>query len=119
MKYRQKCVLMMQKYIRGFLARKQHQPRIRGIIKINGISANVKKMEEIANELKSEKDPMLKQIREFEEQIRMAAMKIKVIKNFKKHSFMDFMTHYLKLFRQIRRLNPTKLIHFMKHCYRR
>jgi myosin VI len=80
MKYRQKCVLMMQKYVRGYLARKQHQPRYRGIVKINGISANVKKMEEIANELKHEKDPMLKQIREIEEQIRLAVMKIKVIR---------------------------------------
>lgn len=82
MKYRQKCVLMMQKTIRGYLARKQHQPRYRGIIKINGISADVKKMQEIANQLKAEKDTMLKQIKDVQEQIQLAVKKIKVWKTF-------------------------------------
>lgn len=80
MKYRQKCTLMMQKMIRGYLARKQHQPRYRGILKINGISADVKKMQEIANQLKKEKDSMLKQIKDIEEQIQLAIKKIKVWK---------------------------------------
>lgn len=78
MKYRQKCILMAQKTIRGYLARKQHQPRYRGIIKINSISADVKKMQEIANQLKAEKESMLKQIKDIEEQIHMAVKKIKV-----------------------------------------
>lgn len=82
MKYRQKCILMMQKTIRGYLARKQHQPRYRGIIKINGISADVKKMQEIASQLKAEKDTMLKQIKDVEEQIQLAVKKIKVWKTF-------------------------------------
>lgn len=72
----------MQKTIRGYLARKQHQPRYRGIIKINGISADVKKMQEIANQLKAEKDTMLKQIKDVQEQIQLAVKKIKVWKTF-------------------------------------
>ncbi|CAO1430727.1 unnamed protein product [Diamesa hyperborea] len=76
-KYRGKCILMAQKLIRGFLARKQHQPRFRGITKINEIKCNMTQMEQIANQLKNEKDSMLVHIRDIQKAVDMAIQKIK------------------------------------------
>ncbi|XP_055588992.1 myosin heavy chain 95F isoform X2 [Uranotaenia lowii] len=75
--YRNKCVLIAQKTIRGYLARKRHQPRIKGIIKINAIKTNMGKMQEIANELKSERDNMLRQVADVQRAIEEAVRKIK------------------------------------------
>lgn len=72
---------MVQKTLRGFLARKQHQPRYKGIGKINTIRRNLKQMEEIAGQLKGERDTMLKQMKEIESQIDLAISKIKVRHN--------------------------------------
>lgn len=70
---------MVQKTLRGYLARKQHQPRFKGIGKINDIRQNMKKMEEITNQLKGERDTMLKQMKDIEAQVDFAIMKIKVM----------------------------------------
>ncbi|KXJ78953.1 hypothetical protein RP20_CCG002831 [Aedes albopictus] len=75
--YRNKCVLVMQKTVRGYLARKQHQPRIKGIIKINAIKSNLSKMHEIANQLKSERENMLKQVTDVQRTIEAAVTRIK------------------------------------------
>lgn len=72
---------MAQKLIRGFLARKQHQPRFRGITKINEIKCNMTQMEQIANQLKNDKDSMLVHIRDIQKAVDMAIQKIKVLKN--------------------------------------
>lgn len=69
---------MVQKTLRGYLARKQHQPRYKGITKINGIRRNMKQMEEIASQLKGERDTMLKHMKDIEVQIDAAIKKIKV-----------------------------------------
>lgn len=72
---------MVQKTLRGYLARKQHQPRVKGIVKINAIRSNMKQMEDIAGQLKAERETMLKHMKEIETQIDAAINKIKV--NFK------------------------------------
>lgn len=64
------------------MARKQHQPRYKGIAKINGIRRNMKQMEEIANQLKGERDTMLKHMKDIEVQIDATIKKIKVRINF-------------------------------------
>lgn len=69
---------MVQKTLRGYLARKQHQPRYKGIAKINAIRRNMKQMEEIANQVKKERESMLNQIKEIDGQIDLAIKKIKV-----------------------------------------
>lgn len=69
---------MVQKTLRGYLARKQHQPRVKGIVKINAIRSNMKQMEEIAGQLKAERETMLKHMKEIETQIDAAISKIKV-----------------------------------------
>lgn len=68
----------MQKVVRGFLARKRHQPRYRGIINIKSLKVNLYKTAEIANQLKSSKDVILKQVTEIEQLIDNSVQKIKV-----------------------------------------
>lgn len=80
MRYRNKCVVQAQKYIRGYLARKQHKPRYMGIMKINAIKNNIKQMEITANQLKKDRDLMMKQMKDIEIQIDTAIKMIKVIK---------------------------------------
>lgn len=73
---------MVQKSLRGYLARKQHQPRIKGIVKINKIRQNMKQMGEIANQLKGERETMLKHMKDIESQIDVAIKNIKVRNSF-------------------------------------
>jgi myosin-6 len=77
--YKKKCVIQAQKMIRGYLARRQHRPRFKGIIKINALRSNVKEMETIANQLKNDRDSMMKLLKDLELQIDTAIKKIKVI----------------------------------------
>lgn len=77
MKYRNKCVLIAQKIIRGYLARKKHQPRMRGILKLNAIKTNLALTKDIATQLKGGKDSTLKQVQEIEQLIENACNRIK------------------------------------------
>lgn len=65
-KYRNKCVLYIQKIVRGFLARKQHQPRYRGIIKIKSLKEKLRRSTEIVNQLRGSKDNIRKQANDVE-----------------------------------------------------
>lgn len=65
-KYRNKCVLYIQKIVRGFLARKQHQPRYRGIIKIKSLKEKLRRSTDIVNQVKGSKDAILKQANDIE-----------------------------------------------------
>lgn len=65
-KYRNKCVLYVQKIVRGFLARKQHQPRYRGIIKIKSLKDKLQRSTDIVNQLRGSKDFILKQSNDIE-----------------------------------------------------
>ncbi|XP_070491235.1 myosin heavy chain 95F isoform X2 [Chironomus tepperi] len=75
--YKKKCVVQAQKIVRGYLARRQHRPRFKGIIKINALKSNVKEMETIANQLKQDRESMMKQLKDIELQIDTAIKKIK------------------------------------------
>ena len=78
MKYRGKCILMVQKMIRGFLARKQHQPRIKGIIELNLVRKNLAKTKDITNQLKTNKDAVLNQVQDLDKIIQKAVNDIRV-----------------------------------------
>lgn len=90
MKYRNKCILFAQKIIRGYLARKKHQPRFKGIMKIKQIKASLAQAKEIANQLKTGKEIILKQVNELEVLIENSVRKIKVIPKFE-FSFLNFL----------------------------
>lgn len=77
-KYRNKCVLYVQKIVRGFLARKQHQPRYRGIIKIKTLKENLRRSEEVAGQLKGSKEMIQRQAAEVEKVISDSVRKIKM-----------------------------------------
>lgn len=100
-KYRHKCVLVCQKVIRGHLARKQHQPRIQGIAKINKIRDNTKKTVEIANQLKGGKDGILSDVSALDSQINEA---MKTIKNNPKISSKDIDNLHLSLMANVNKL---------------
>lgn len=59
-------MLYIQKIVRGFLARKQHQPRYRGIIKIKSLKEKLRRSTDIVNQLKGSKDMILKQANDIE-----------------------------------------------------
>lgn len=59
-------MLYIQKIVRGFLARKQHQPRYRGIIKIKSLKDKLRRSTDIVNQLKGSKDMILKQSNDIE-----------------------------------------------------
>lgn len=68
----------MQKVVRGYLARKKHRPRYQGIMKIKSIKQNAMKTIAIANDLKSGKENIMKDIQVLENEIDSAIKKIKV-----------------------------------------
>lgn len=100
-KYRHKCVIVLQKVIRGHLARKQHQPRIQGIAKISKIRENAKKTVEIVNQLKSGKESILKDFSSIETQINAA---MEAIKRNLKISSKDIDNLYLSLMADVNKM---------------
>lgn len=69
----------MQKTLRGYLARKRHGPRIKGINKIKGLESKVKQLDSIAGQLKKDKDSSIKEINNLRLEIEAAINRIKVI----------------------------------------
>lgn len=65
-KYRNKCILHIQRVVRGYLARKQHQPRYRGIAQIKSLKEQLRKSTEIVGQLKANKDVILRQANDVE-----------------------------------------------------
>lgn len=65
-KYRNKCVLHIQRVVRGYLARKRHQPRYRGIAKIKSLKEQLHKSAGIVGQLKANKDVILRQANDVE-----------------------------------------------------
>ncbi|KFB38085.1 AGAP000776-PA-like protein [Anopheles sinensis] len=75
--FRNKCVVLLQKTIRGWLARKQHQPRYRGIAKIRAVEQNLGKMHTIADQLKADREKMQVNIRTLQASLLAAIERIR------------------------------------------
>lgn len=75
--YRGKCILTAQRMVRGFLARRRHQPRLQGILKIQSIGRNWAQTKDIAGQLKTNKDEILKQVAELEQLITQSISRIR------------------------------------------
>lgn len=69
-------MLYIQKIVRGFLARKQHQPRYRGIAKIKSVRENLKRSTDIVNQLKGGQELILKQANDIENLINASVRNI-------------------------------------------
>ncbi|ETN65262.1 myosin vi [Anopheles darlingi] len=80
--YRNKCIVLLQKTIRGYLVRKQHLVRLRGIGKVKAIEANLSKMHNIAGQLRSaDRDNMQERIRAVQSLIEQAIAMIRANPN--------------------------------------
>ncbi|XP_040173201.1 myosin heavy chain 95F isoform X1 [Anopheles arabiensis] len=75
--FRNKSVVLLQKTIRGYLVRKKHQPRYRGIAKIKAVEDNLRKMHAIAEQLKADRDKMQANIRDVQASLTAAVAKIR------------------------------------------
>lgn len=76
--YRRNCLILLQKSIRGYIVRKQHKPRYKGISKIKKLQNNLVDMEKVTNQLKSGKDKAQKQNEDLKNAIINACRQIKV-----------------------------------------
>uniref|UniRef100_A0A182RH91 Myosin motor domain-containing protein n=1 Tax=Anopheles funestus TaxID=62324 RepID=A0A182RH91_ANOFN len=75
--FRHKSVVQLQKCIRGYLVRKQHQPRYRGIAKIRAVENNLQKMHAIAEQLKTDREKMQANIRDVQAMLTVAIAAIR------------------------------------------
>lgn len=71
----------MQNSVRGYLVRKRHQPRYRGILKIKSLENNLLDMESVTAQLKKEKENAKKNIENLRNSIKNACATIKVPEN--------------------------------------
>ncbi|CAG5041357.1 unnamed protein product [Parnassius apollo] len=75
--YRRECLILLQKTIRGYLVRRQHQPRYRGIVKIKTLEEKMKEMDSVTAQLKKEKEAAKKNIENLRNSMRNACELIK------------------------------------------
>lgn len=67
----------MQRRIRGYLARRRHQPRISGVRKLGALKLNLSQMENIAKQLKKDADAVAGNVRNVYGQVEQAIQQIK------------------------------------------
>ncbi|CAK1546257.1 unnamed protein product [Leptosia nina] len=75
--YRRECLITIQKSVRGYLVRRAHRPRYKGIAKIRALENNLKEMDSVTAQLKKEKDSAKKNIENLRNSIRSACATIK------------------------------------------
>uniref|UniRef100_A0A8D8QWM0 Myosin heavy chain 95F n=1 Tax=Cacopsylla melanoneura TaxID=428564 RepID=A0A8D8QWM0_9HEMI len=75
--YRSTCHITIQKNVRMYLARKQHRPRYKGIVKINSLQSMLHRMESLINQLKKDKEESSDQVKRLQQDMQAAVLKIK------------------------------------------
>lgn len=75
--YRRNHLIVIQKTARMYIAKKQHQPRIKGIGKIRNLKSQLARMEETSNQLKTAKDKSINDIKRLQVELEAAIQKIK------------------------------------------
>lgn len=76
--YRKKALIIVQKTVRGYLARKKYGPRIKILRKIHSLDENLKKMNNIAGQLKKDKESITNEINKLKTEMSTAIDRIKV-----------------------------------------
>lgn len=79
MNYRSKCLVKVQKTVRGHLVRKQHQPRIQGIKRIKALHSRLFEMKKVISQLKKDKQSREDDVQKLQTSIDTAIRTIKVI----------------------------------------
>ncbi|CAF0726267.1 unnamed protein product [Didymodactylos carnosus] len=67
--YRRQCLIQIQKRVRMWRVYKQYAPRIRGLIKVKALHAQVASMEQIANQMKINKEQVVKQVQQLQQRV--------------------------------------------------
>ncbi|XP_051165519.1 myosin heavy chain 95F isoform X1 [Leptopilina boulardi] len=75
--YRRNHLIVIQKTARMYIAKKQHQPRIKGIAKIRNLTSQLSRMEETSKQLKSAKEKSINDIKTLQTELNTAMQKIK------------------------------------------
>ncbi|XP_059475767.1 myosin heavy chain 95F isoform X2 [Neocloeon triangulifer] len=75
--YRAKNLVVIQKTVRMHLCRKQHQPRYRGIAKINSLSSMLTRMEQCIGQMKKDKETSAAEVTKLKKDMTAAIQKIK------------------------------------------
>lgn len=75
--YRRNHLIVLQKNARMYIAKKQHQPRIKGIVKIQNLKNQLTRMQEISLQLKNSKDKSINEIMKLQSEIETAVDKIR------------------------------------------
>lgn len=79
--YRRNHLIVIQKNTRMFIAKKQHQPRIKGITNIKNLKNQLNGMQSIANQLQSARDKSIGDIEIVQSELEAAIDRIKVRKS--------------------------------------
>lgn len=74
--YRRQHLIVLQKTARMYIAKKQHRPRIRGIVKIKNLRKQLTRMEETASQLKN-REKSTQNMKKLDDDLEKAIRKIK------------------------------------------
>ncbi|XP_012276593.1 myosin heavy chain 95F isoform X2 [Orussus abietinus] len=75
--YRRHHLIVIQKTARMYIAKKQHQPRIKGIVKIRTLKNQLIRLQEISNQLKSAREKSVNEVKKLQSELEQAIQKIK------------------------------------------
>ncbi|XP_066994103.2 myosin heavy chain 95F [Anabrus simplex] len=76
--YRRMCLVTIQKNVRMHLAKKQHRPRYKGLVKIGNLKEKLKRMEVIVGQLKKDKESSSSELKKLQAEMDAAVKKIKM-----------------------------------------
>ncbi|PNF18978.1 Myosin heavy chain 95F [Cryptotermes secundus] len=93
--YRRACLITIQKNVRMFLAKRIHQPRYKGITKINSLQAKLLQMEASIGQLKKDKQFSLSELKKLQADMTSAIQKIKRDEKIKPAEVDELYTHLL------------------------
>ena len=77
-----------------YIAKKQHQPRIKGIVQIKNLKSQLDRMEGTSNQLKTAKDKCVNDIKKLQVELDDAVQKIKVFNQFLQDCFITCLLIY-------------------------
>ena len=75
--YRRAALIMIQKHSRGYLARKRHAPRFKGIRRMRTLQGQIDQIAQMANGLKKEKEGVLRDAAALSAKVKVEVDKIK------------------------------------------
>ncbi|XP_043272163.1 myosin heavy chain 95F isoform X2 [Venturia canescens] len=75
--YRRNHLIVIQKMARMYITKKQHQPRIKGIVKIKNLTSQLERMQETSKMLKSAREKSMNDIKKLQSELEAAVQRIR------------------------------------------